>query len=177
MRITKVRPLFTHEMIAKRVAELSDEISAIYKDEPLIAVCVLKGAVIFFSDLVRGIHNNNMLLGFLRMSSYGKGMDPGEIKFEWTLGTDIRDKHVLIVEDVVDTGHSMHFLLNEVRKREPRSVRLAALVDKHERRDADVHVDFAGFQLSEGFIVGYGLDHAEHYRALPDICVVEAVED
>lgn len=177
MKSFSVRPLYPHELIARRVQELADEISAVYDNEPLIAVCVLKGAVIFFSDLVRDIRNENMMLGFLRMSSYRDGMNPGQIQLEWTLGTDIRDKHVLIVEDVVDTGNSMACLLNEVRKRGPKSVRLAVLVDKHERRETDVQVDFAGFQLNEGFIVGYGLDHAEHYRALPDICVLDIADE
>ncbi len=168
-----MKTLFSHETIARRVAELGEQISAVYKDEPLICICVLKGAVIFFSDLVRYIHDSNVTLGFLRLSSYGDGKDPGQIRFEWTLGTDIAGRHVLIVEDIVDSGRSMEFLLKEVRARNPLSVRLAALVDKRERRVTDVHVDFPGFVLDKGFIVGYGLDHAERWRALPDVCVVE----
>ncbi len=176
-KITKLTPLFTREMIAKRVEEMAAEITEVYKDEPVIAICVLKGGVIFFADLVRQIKNKNLQLAFLTMSSYGAGTTSGEIKFSWTLNTDITDKHVLIVEDVVDTGHSMKFLLEEVRNRHPKSVRLAVMVDKYERREVEVHADYVGFTMDKGFIVGFGLDFAGQYRTLPDICVADWVEE
>ena len=176
-KITGLRPLFTREMIASRVAQMAEEITAVYHDEPLIAICVLKGGVIFFADLVRQIQNKNIQMAFLTMSSYGAGTTAGDIKFNWTLNTDIRDKHVLIVEDVVDTGHSMKFLLKEVRKRGPKSMRLAVMVDKYERREVEVKADYVGFTMDKGFIVGFGLDFAGQYRTLPDICVAEWVEE
>ena len=177
MRITGLTPLYTRECIDRRVCELAERINAVYHDEPLVAVCVLKGAVLFFSDLVRHINDTNLTLDFVRLASYGNGMQAGNIRFERDLETDIHGKHVLIVEDVVDSGQSMTCLFNVLKVRGPKSLRLAALVDKKERRTASVQVDFAGFELDRGFIVGYGLDYAEQYRALPDICVVEYTND
>ncbi len=177
MKITRLTPVYSHSCIENRVRELGEQISALYGDEPLVAVCVLKGAVVFFSDLIRHITDTNLTLDFVRLSSYADGMESGTLNFVRDLETDIRDKHVLIVEDVVDSGKSMAFLLEILSRRSPRSLRLAALVDKKERREAEVQVDFAGFELNQGFIVGYGLDCAERFRALPDICVAECSTD
>ena len=173
MQIEKIRPLFTHEEIETRVAGLATRLNALYKDEPLVAVCVLKGAVVFFADLVRHIDNSNITLDFVRLSTYRESMNPGEIAFLRDLDSDIAGKHVLVVEDVVDSGRTTAFLLEMLRARGPKSLRLVSLVDKRARREADLQVDFACFDLDQGFIVGYGLDYAERYRALPDICVVE----
>ncbi len=173
MSAAALTPLYTREAIAARVGELAAEISRQYRGEPLVAVCVLKGAVIFFADLVRQIDNAELRLDFVRLASYGEGSVAGRLRFERDLETDIRDRHVLVVEDVVDSGRTMAFLLKTLAARGPRSLRLVALVDKRERREAPVRVDFPGFCLDRGFIVGYGLDYAELYRALPDICVAE----
>lgn len=166
--------VFTQEEIRARVNELAIKIDATYGQEPLVAICVLKGAFIFFSDLVRYLHNKNLELDFVRLSSYGKSAkSSGHIIFNKDIETDIRGKHVLIVEDIVDSGHTMLFLQNQLLAREPASLRIATLVDKHERREADVTVDFACFSMEKGFIVGYGLDFAEHYRTLPFICEIK----
>lgn len=173
IRVKELKSVFSAEQIAERVRELAAEIDAFYGQEPLAAVCVLKGGFIFFSDLVRFLHNENLELDFVRLSSYGLASASSKhVIFSKDVEIDIRDKHVLIVEDVVDSGHSMRFLLDQFAARRVRSLRLAALVDKTERRDAAVTVDFAGFRLSRGFIVGYGLDYAERYRMLPDICEI-----
>ena len=157
--------VYTSGQIAERVRAMAAEIDAFYGDEPLVAVCVLKGAVFFFTDLVRAMRSENLELDFVRLSSYGKGTSSS--------------RHVVFVEDVVDSGLSMQFLMRQFEARGARSLRLAALVDKNERREVDVRVDFAGFKLEEGFIVGYGLDYAEKYRALPDVeeLVFESVGD
>lgn len=171
--VKELRPVFSPERIAARVRELAGEINEFYGREPLVAVCVLKGGFLFFSDLVRFLYYDNLELDFVRLSSYGKSVSsPGHVIFSKDVEVDIRGKHVLIVEDVVDSGHSMRFLLDQFAARKPRSLRLAALVDKHERRQAAVKVDFAGFKLSRGFIVGYGMDYAERYRGLPGICEI-----
>lgn len=162
--------LFSAEDIAARVAELGEEISAAYTGEPLVAVCVLKGAVHFFSDLTRAISREDLEMDFIRISSYGTGtVSSRQIKLTKDLECDVRGKHVLVVEDVVDSGHSLRFLLDLLADRGARSVRIATLVNKTERREVDIPVAFSGFMLDSGFIVGYGLDHAEHYRALPSI--------
>ena len=162
--------LFSAEDIAARVAELGEEISAAYTGEPLVAVCVLKGAVHFFSDLTRTISREDLEMDFIRISSYGTGtVSSRQIKLTKDLECDVRGKHVLVVEDVVDAGHSLRFLLDLLADRGARSVRIATLVNKTERREVDIPVAFSGFMLDSGFIVGYGLDHAERYRALPSI--------
>ena len=162
--------VYTSGQIAERVRSMAAEIDAFYGDEPLVAVCVLKGAVFFFTDLVRAMRSENLELDFVRLSSYGKGTSSSRhVVFSKDVDCDITGKHVLIVEDVVDSGLSMQFLMRQFEARGARSLRLAALVDKNERREVDVRVDFAGFKLEEGFIVGYGLDYAEKYRALPDV--------
>ncbi len=164
------RLLFSEEDIAARVAELGEEIAAVYTGEPLVAVCVLKGAVHFFSDLTRAISREDLEMDFVRISSYGAGtVTRREIRLTKDLECDVRGKHVLVVEDVVDSGHSLRFLLDLLAGRGARSVRIATLVNKTERREVDVPVAFSGFMLDSGFIVGYGLDHAERYRALPAI--------
>lgn len=164
------RLLFSEEDIAARVAELGEEIAAVYTGEPLVAVCVLKGAVHFFSDLTRAISREDLEMDFVRISSYGAGtVTSREIRLTKDLECDVRGKHVLVVEDVVDSGHSLRFLLDLLAGRGARSVRIATLVNKTDRREVDVPVAFSGFMLDSGFIVGYGLDHAERYRALPAI--------
>ena len=170
IRVKELKPVFTQEQIAARVRELAAEIDAMYGDEPLVVVCVLKGAVMFFSDLVRSLHNRNLELDFVRLSSYGRETSSSKhVIFNKDLEIDICDKHVLIVEDIVDSGHSMRFLLGQFAARRARSLRLATMVDKGERREIDVPLDFVGFTLKQGFIVGYGLDYAERYRMLPGI--------
>lgn len=162
--------LFSAEDIAARVAELGEEIAAAYIGEPLVAVCVLKGAVHFFSDLTRAISREDLEMDFIRISSYGTGtVSSRQIRLTKDLECDVRGKHVLVVEDVVDSGHSLRFLLDLLADRGARSVRIATLVNKTERREVDIPVAFSGFMLDSGFIVGYGLDHAERYRALPSI--------
>jgi len=170
LKVKELKTVFSQEQIAERVQELAAEIDACYGQEPLVAICVLKGGFVFFSDLVRALQNKNLELDFVRLSSYGKGASSSKhVIFSKDVEIDICDKHVLIVEDIVDSGHSMRFLLGQFAARKARSLRLAALVDKNERREIDVHVDFAGFKLTQGFIVGYGLDYAEHYRNLPAV--------
>lgn len=162
--------LFSAEDIAARVAELGEEIAAAYIGELLVAVCVLKGAVHFFSDLTRAISREDLEMDFIRISSYGTGtVSSRQIRLTKDLECDVRGKHVLVVEDVVDSGHSLRFLLDLLADRGARSVRIATLVNKTERREVDIPVAFSGFMLDSGFIVGYGLDHAERYRALPSI--------
>lgn len=155
------------ETLHKRVAELGAEVSAHYQGKPLVVVCVLKGAFLFFADLVRCIKNDALEIDFVRMASYGSGTSRGrQTIFSKDMEVDVAGKHVLLVEDIVDTGHSAEFLLEVLDKRGAESVRICAAVDKHERREVDLTVDFAGFPLQKGFIVGYGMDYAEKYREL-----------
>ncbi len=169
--------LYTDEQIQTRVRELAAEINAVYEGKPLVVVCVLKGGFMFFSDLLKRI-SVQPEVDFVRLASYGNTMDSSRsISFTKDVEISLEGKHVLIVEDVVDTGHSMEFLFRCLSARGAVSLRLAALVDKRERREVRVDVDFPGFILSEGFIVGYGLDYAERFRELPAIYILELQGD
>lgn len=166
----KLTPFITAEQIAERNLTLGKEIAASYDgDEPLVCICVLKGAFLFFSDIIRKI-DRDIEVDFVRLASYGTATSRSEdIVFSKDLEVSIEGKDVLVIEDIVDTGHSMDFLLHVLRRRNPKSLKICALIDKQERREKDVHVDFSGFKLNEGFIVGYGLDYAERYRELDGI--------
>ncbi len=153
------------EDIAARVRELAKEVSEHYGSEPVVLICVLKGAYLFFADLMRQL-TIEAFIDFLRLSTYQEGCAPsGSLTFT-DIETPIADRHVLIVEDIVDTGCSLAFLKETLGQRGPRSLKVCALIDKRERRAVDITVDFAGFELSKGFLVGYGMDHAERYRGL-----------
>ncbi|MDL2306435.1 hypoxanthine phosphoribosyltransferase [Desulfovibrio sp. OttesenSCG-928-C06] len=171
------QPVFTSEQIQARVREIATGINSLYAGKELVVICVLKGAFMFFADLLRYLEVKPEL-DFVRIASYGDATTSSRaISFTKDIEVSIAGKHVLIVEDIVDTGHSMDFLLKQMEARGASSISLCALVDKFERREANVRVDFSGFQLPEGFIVGYGLDYAERYRELPDIRVLELVEE
>lgn len=163
--------VFNRFQIAEKVGLMAEKINQAYAGKPLVAICVLKGAFIFFSDLVRAMNNPLLELDFVRLASYGFGTkSSGHVTFIKDMEIDIRSKHVLIVEDIVDSGHTMKFLLDQLSARGPLSLAIAAMVDKRERRVAPVEVAFSGFTLPGGFLVGYGLDYAEKFRSLPDIC-------
>ncbi|WP_028571568.1 hypoxanthine phosphoribosyltransferase [Desulfonatronum lacustre] len=171
---TSMQLIIDAEAIAKRVRELGANISEHYGDEPLIMVCVLKGAFIFFADLVRAMPIEPEV-DFVRLASYGAQTSRKErILFTKDMELPVQDKHVLVVDDIVDTGHSALYLLNVLRMRGAKSLRVCALIDKRERREVDVSVDFPGFVLSEGFVIGYGLDYAERYRHLPAVYTLNA---
>lgn len=169
-----LKVVFDEARIRRRVRELAGEINGAYAGQSLVAVCVLKGAFMFFSDLVRAIKRPDMELDFVRLASYGKSAtSSGHVRFIKDIEIDIRDKCVLVVEDIIDSGRTMRFLLDQFAARRPARLALAALVDKRERRAEEVKTDFSGFIVPAGFLVGYGLDYAEKYRSLPDICELE----
>lgn len=173
MRVQALRELFSAEQIANRVGVLAEQISKDYSGKELVMICVLKGAFIFFADLVRRL-DLHPTIDFVRVASYGQGeSSSGEVRFTKDVEISLEGKDVLLVEDIVDSGTTMHFLAREIRSRGVNSLRIAALVDKYERREREIQVDYIGFSLFSGFIVGYGLDYAEQYRELPGIFTVE----
>ncbi len=168
--------VFHQDVIARRIRELGREISDRYGEEPLVCICVLKGAFVFFADLMRSL-TINPELDFVRLASYAGGTSrEGKMIFSKDIEVSVKDKHVLIVEDIVDTGHSMEYLTKVLKVRNPRSIAIAALIDKNERREVEVTVDFPGFALEKGFIVGYGLDYDERCRCLEGIYELTAVD-
>ncbi|MDQ3648666.1 MAG: hypoxanthine phosphoribosyltransferase [Acidobacteriota bacterium] len=168
--------LFTAEQIQTRVAELGAEIARDYAGRNPLLLCVLKGAFVFTSDLVRAI-DISLGLEFIAISSYGAATrSSGEVRIVKDLDVPIEGRDILVVEDIVDTGLTLSYLLANLRARGARSVKLAALLDKHERRLRDVPIDYLGFKIPDAFVVGYGLDFAERYRNLPYIGVVINLE-
>ena len=162
----KMLPVIPAPDIQRRVAELGAEISAHYHGQPLVCVCVLKGAFLFFADLIRHI-TCAPEIDFVRLASYGGATSRGrQTVFTKDMEVDVDGKHVLLVEDIVDTGRSAEFLLHVLGKRGAASLKMCAFIDKRERREVGVSVDFAGFPIQKGFIVGYGMDYAEQYREL-----------
>jgi hypoxanthine phosphoribosyltransferase len=166
----KLQQIYDEKRIQARVDELAAEISALYDGEALVVVCVLKGGFMFFSDLTRRLEGPQVEVDFVRLASYGRTTTSNRtVAFVKDVELSLTGKHVLVVEDIIDTGHTMDFLLRQFAARRVKSLRLAVMVDKQERREVPVTVDFTGFALPEGFIVGYGMDYAERYRALPAI--------
>lgn len=156
--------------LAARVTQLAREVEIWRKGDPLVAVCILKGGFLFFADLVRQL-KEPLQVEFMRAASYGQSTDScGTVSLSLEVQSDLSDKRVLVVEDIVDTGLSMQVVLDHLRRRQPRDMALCTLISKTSRRASQVPIDFAGFEISDGFLVGYGLDYAERYRGLPDIC-------
>jgi hypoxanthine phosphoribosyltransferase len=159
--------------IQERIQELGAEISAAYPDGPIYLVGILKGACMFLADLARAI-DRPVRIDFIGISSYGKGKTTsGEVRLTKDLDISIEGADILVVEDIVDSGVTLNYLVHVLKQRRPRSIRVAALLDKPERRVRPVEVAYVGFRIPDEFVVGYGLDFAEDYRNLKDICVLQ----
>ncbi len=177
--MSEMRLSFSGDEIDKRVDELAEEISAHYseKKESLVVICVLKGAFIFFADLVRKL-KIPVEIDFVRIASYGDKMSSSqELTLTKGIESDLSHKHVLVVEDIVDTGLTIQDLVRYLWSFSPVSVKVCALIHKLERKVVEPQVDFCGFRLKKGFIVGYGLDYAEQYRQLEGIYEVCQLDD
>ncbi len=170
---SSLRVLLSEDQIQKRIRELGAQISADYAQGTLCLVCILKGACFFLADLARAI-SRETVVDFMGISSYGKGKSSsGEVKLTKDLDLSVEGADVLIVEDIVDSGITLNYLMHVLEQRRPKSVRIAALLDKPDRRVRPVKVSYVGFQIPDEFVVGYGLDYAERYRNLRDICILE----
>jgi hypoxanthine phosphoribosyltransferase len=167
-----VRVLISHKRIRERVRQMAEGIRRDFPNEPIHLVGVLKGSILFLADLAREL-GGEVSFDFISVSSYGKGMDStGEVKMNKDLDVSIEGRSVLVVEDILDTGLTLKYLLRLFEERKPKHLRVAVLLDKAERRIADVKADYTGFVIPNEFVVGYGLDYDERYRNLPDVCVV-----
>ncbi|TLM64750.1 MAG: hypoxanthine phosphoribosyltransferase [Deltaproteobacteria bacterium] len=165
--------LYPRTAIAARVAALAGEIDRDYAGRDLLLVGILKGSLVFIADLARAI-GTPAEIDFVRIASYGsETRSSGLVEIRTDLETPIRGRHVLVVEDIVDSGYTLEALCNLLLLREPASLRVCALVDKKSQRATDVPVDYVGFSLEKGFIVGYGLDYDEQFRGLPDIYTIQ----
>jgi len=167
------RILIDEQRTMKRVKELGEQITKDYQGCDLMVVGILKGAVIFLSDLIKEI-KLPLKLDFMAVSSYGASTKTsGVVRILKDLDEEIEGKDVLIVEDIVDTGLTLHYLIANLRSRKPKSIKICCFLDKPSRRQVPVHVDYIGFDIPDEFVVGYGLDFAERYRNLPYVCVLD----
>src|SRR5579864_403528 len=180
--MSELKVLISREDIAKRVAELGAEITRDFAGQSVIFVGVLKGAAIFLADLARQVHLDSTF-DFIGVSSYGNRPSPdqelksgwdstGEVKFTKDVDQSMQDKNVIVVEDILDTGLTLTYLKKVLLAHKPKSLKIAALLDKPSRRKMPLEGDYIGFKIPDEFVVGYGLDYAEKYRNLADICVV-----
>ena len=168
-----IRVLISEKDVEKRIREMAAQISKDYEGESLHLICILRGSIFFTCELAKYI-TVPVTIDFMSVSSYGDGtVSSGRIKILKDLDDSIKDKNVLIVEDIVDSGRTLAHLLGFLKVREPKSIKLCTLLDKPERREVEVAVDYTGMQIPDLFVVGYGLDYAQKYRNLPYIGVVE----
>ena len=168
--------LIDEETISKRIIQLADQINNDYKGKKLTLVCILKGSLYFYADLSRKI-NLDTELEFIRVSSYEGENSTGKIDFKLDLDEEVTNKNVIVVEDIVDTGNTLDSLLKHLKKQKPKSLKLCTLLDKKDRRETEVPIDYVGFKIPNHFVIGYGLDLDQKYRNIPEIyCFIEDEE-
>jgi hypoxanthine phosphoribosyltransferase len=168
--------MISREEIANRVREIGEQINRDYAGEKLVLVGVLKGSCLFLSDLARQIALD-VTFDFISVSSYGQGkISSGEVKLAKDVDTPLQGRNVIIVEDILDTGLTLTYLTKLMEAAQPKSLKIAALLDKPSRRLKPIQADYFGFRIPDEFVVGYGMDYGERYRNLADICVLENVE-
>jgi hypoxanthine phosphoribosyltransferase len=171
-RFMQIPPLIPPEVLRNRVTEMAHEIRADFEGEDLHFVCVLKGAVMFLADLIRAMEGR-VTIDFIALSSYAGTTSSGEVRLIKDLDYGLEGRNVIVVEDIVDTGLTLHYLQEILRARNPKSLRTACLLNKPSRRKIEVKVDHIGFTIEDHFVVGYGLDYSEQYRHLPYIGVLQ----
>lgn len=164
------KPLFTVDQIQRKVRELAARISSDYEGKEILSIGILKGAFMFFADIVKLIQAP-MSIDFLIASSYAKTESTGEIKIHADLRENIRGRHVLLIEDIIDTGITLKHIINLLQERKPSSLKTCVFLDKRSRRAIDVHLDYVGFQIPNEYVVGYGLDYENKFRNLPYIAI------
>ncbi len=174
MNLNEVEILYSQAQIEVRVAELGRQIAADYAGKDLLVLGILKGAFIFMADLIRKIEGVNLQLDFMSVSSYGaSSQSSGEVRILKDLDSSVEGKHVLVVEDIIDTGLTLGYIRELLLKRGALSVKLCCFLDKPSRRKGPVTPDYLGYAVEDHFVVGYGLDYAERYRYYPAVCILK----
>lgn len=172
-----VKVLISEEDVQKRVNEIAERINNDYKDKDILLIGVLKGCSFFMTDLARKL-KPSVEMCFMDVSSYYDSTESsGEVKINLDLDISIRNRHVLIVEDIIDTGRTIRMLIDRLEARKPASIKLAALLNKPVKREFEINVDYTGFEIPNKFVVGYGLDYAQRYRNLPYIGVLNFTDE
>ncbi len=171
--VDQLEILITREQIAAKVAEIGARITADFAGKPIVLIGVLKGATIFLADLARHI-DLDVSFDFIAVSSYGNSKQSGELKLLKDVDDSLEGKNVILVEDMLDTGVTLTYIKKLFEARQPRSIKVAALLDKISCRKIPIEADYVGFQIPDQFVVGYGLDFAGRYRNLPHVCIMES---
>ena len=170
----KINVLLSEEQVDKRIAQLGEQISKDYDGKEIHLICILKGGVFFACELAKRI-TVPVSLDFMSVSSYGDSKESsGIVRIVKDLDEGLEDKHVLIVEDIIDSGKTLNHLIPMLYSRKPKDIKLCSLLSKPDRREVDVKIDYLGFEIPDAFVVGYGLDYAQKYRNLPFIGVIES---
>lgn len=166
--------LINEEKLQARISEVAKEISNDFKCEEIVLVCILKGAVYFAVDLSKRLSDNTVILDFMKVSSYGNNLETtGKINFKLDTSVDLENKNVIIVEDIIDSGITLNYLYDYLKTKNPKTLKICVLLDKKERRQKDIHIDYVGFEIQNKFVVGYGLDYEDKYRNLPYVGYIE----
>lgn len=173
MELHRVTPLYDAQTIATRVGELAKQIEQDYAGQTIVAIIVMKGSLMFAADLLRAMPEQDVVVEYLGVSSYAGTESTGIVRITHDLATDIAGKHVLLVEDIVDTGRTLSYLLENLQSRRPASLKMVTLLDKPSRRTVVLDPDYAGFVIPDHFVVGFGLDLDQQYRNLPFIGVYD----
>ncbi|MDO5146839.1 MAG: hypoxanthine phosphoribosyltransferase [Eubacteriales bacterium] len=169
----KIKVLISEETVNAKIKELGKQISRDYAGKEVHLICILKGGVFFACELAKRIEIP-VSMDFMQVSSYGNATSSsGIVRIKKDLDDSMEDKEVIIVEDIIDSGRTLHYLIPVLQRRNPASIRLCALLNKKDRREVEVPIDYLGFDIPDKFVVGYGLDYAQKYRNLPYIAVVE----
>ncbi|MCR5203070.1 MAG: hypoxanthine phosphoribosyltransferase [Lachnospiraceae bacterium] len=165
------KEFISEEKINETVDRIASEINKDYEGKDIRVICILKGSIYFATELTKRL-KSNVTLDFMQVSSYGNGTTPGDLVIKQDLDRDIKGLDCIVVEDIIDTGKTMHVLKEELNKREPNSLKVCAFLDKPSRREVELKADYIGLEIPDEFVVGFGMDYAEHYRNLPYIGVL-----
>lgn len=170
----EIKVLINEKRLNERIKQVAEEISSDYKNEEIVLVCILKGATYFAIDLSKKITDSVVILDFMRTSSYGNSRETTEnVELTIDLSTNIENKNVIIVEDIIDSGYTLNYLYDYLKNKNPKTLKICVLLDKKERRKKNIKVDYTAFEVENKFIVGYGLDYEDKYRNLPYVGYVE----
>lgn len=170
----KINELYSQKDISKKIQEIADKINSDYKGKEIVLIGVLNGATVFLSDLMRKI-NSNVIIDFISVSSYEGSKSTGVVKLIKDLSLEIYSKDIIIVEDIVDTGLTLDYLVRLFKQRKPNSIRICTLLDKACKREIEIKLDYVGFEIEDVFVVGYGIDYDEKYRNLDYIAFLEEI--
>ncbi|MBP3337932.1 MAG: hypoxanthine phosphoribosyltransferase [Lachnospiraceae bacterium] len=169
----KIRTLISESDVNRRIAEIAEQINQDYAGEEVRLICILKGSVFFTCELAKRI-NLPVTIDFMQVSSYGNGTtSSGRVRIAKDLDESVEGMNIIVIEDIIDSGRTLSYLMDILKARNPKSIKLCTLLDKPDRRVVDIDVDYTGFEIPDEFVVGYGLDYAQKYRNLPYVGVVE----